>query len=523
MGAATSFSKLSGLLRQQLIAAAFGLGVVYEAYNYAYILPGFFLILLGGINGPFHSAVVSTLARRTRAEGAHVIAAVNTIVGICLIGVALVIVLAADPLIRILGPGLTEEIHNSSVIQLRWMAPITSLAGLIGIGYGALNAADEFFLPAVSPLISNISVIGAVALLYWKLGPSTGSSQQAALGGAVLAGATLLGAILQWLMQLTALSRQGLGSIRLVRHWRHTGVKELLQVMGPATLASGMLQINVVTDLFFASDILGAAAGMSYAGLVVLTPVGVLSSSILTPFLPALSRLTALHARPEFTKRISQTMMLCVFIAIPVAATFFALARPIIEILYQHGAFDSDATSMVSELLMASSIGIPAYLSRDVIVRVFYALSDGKTPFRLSTAGIGINALLDWTLVGAPTPWGQLLPFINIGATGLVLATVITNLMICFGLLLALNRTVKGIQHWELSRNSLLLLMASALGGITAWWISISINWPLALQWQLIRLTVSACLGFVVYVLAAKSLRACKLYDKDNDECVNRG
>jgi putative peptidoglycan lipid II flippase len=523
VGAATAFSKLSGLLRQQLIAAAFGLGVVYEAYNYAYILPGFFLILLGGINGPFHSAVVSTLARRTRAEGAHVIAAVNTIVGVCLIGVALVIVLAADPLIRILGPGLTEEIHTSSVIQLRWMAPITSLAGLVGIGYGALNAADEYWLPAVSPLVSNISVIGAVALLYWKLGPSTGSSQQAALGGAVLAGATLLGAILQWLIQLTALSRQGLGSIRLVWDWRHSGVNELLQVMGPATLASGMLQINVVTDLLFASDIFGAAAGMSYAGLVVLTPVGILSTSILTPFLPALSRLTAPHARPEFTKLIGQTMMLCVFIAIPVAATFFVLARPIIVLLYQRGAFDSDATSMVSDLLMASSIGIPAYLSRDVIVRVFYALSDGQTPFRLSTAGIGINALLDWMLVGAPTPWGQQLPFINLGATGLVLATVITNLMICFGLLLALNRTVKGIQHWELSRNSLLLLLASALGGITAWWISVSINWPLSLQWQLIRLTVSACLGLVVYVLVAKSLRACKLYDKDNDYCINRG
>lgn len=522
MGVATAFSKLSGLLRQQLIAAAFGLGAVYEAYNYAYTLPGFLLILLGGINGPFHSAVVSTLARRTRAEGAHVIAAVNTIVGVCLIGVTLVIVLAADPLIRILGPGLTEEVHASSVSQLRWMAPIASLAGLIGIGYGALNAADEYWLPAVSPLISNISVIGAVALLYWKLGPSIGSSQQAALGGAVLAGATLLGAILQWLTQLSALSRQGLGSIRLVWDWRHSGVKEVLQVMGPATLASGMLQINVVTDLFFASDIPGAAAGLSYTGLVVLTPVGILSSSILTPLLPALSRLTAPEARPEFTQRIGQIMMLCVFIAMPLGATFLALARPIIEIVYQRGSFNSDATSMVSDLLMASSVGIPAYLFRDVIVRVFYVLSDGTTAFRFSTAGIGINALLDWTLVGAPTPWGQQLPSINLGATGLVLATVITNLIICVGLLMALNGRVKGIQHWELSRNSLLLLMASALGGITAWWISVSINWPSGLQWQVIKLTICICSGLVVYVSVAKSLRAHKLYDKKDDDCINR-
>ena len=69
---ATALSKLAGLVRQQAIAAAFGVGAAYDAYNYAYVLPGFLLILLGGINGPFHSAMVSALARRPREEGAHV-------------------------------------------------------------------------------------------------------------------------------------------------------------------------------------------------------------------------------------------------------------------------------------------------------------------------------------------------------------------------------------------------------------------------------------------------------------------
>ena len=79
---ATALSKVAGLVRQQVIAAAFGVGAAYDAYNYAYVLPGFLLILLGGINGPFHSAMVSVLARRPREEGAHVLAAINTIVGL---------------------------------------------------------------------------------------------------------------------------------------------------------------------------------------------------------------------------------------------------------------------------------------------------------------------------------------------------------------------------------------------------------------------------------------------------------
>jgi len=131
---ATAISKLAGLARQQVIAAAFGVGAAYDAYNYAYVLPGFLLILLGGINGPFHSAMVSVLARRPRSEGAHVLAAINSLVGVALLVVTLILLLAADPLIRLLGPGLDADLHRIAVVQLQVMAPMALFAGLIGLG-----------------------------------------------------------------------------------------------------------------------------------------------------------------------------------------------------------------------------------------------------------------------------------------------------------------------------------------------------------------------------------------------------
>ena len=131
---ATALSKVAGLVRQQVIAAAFGVGAAYDAYNYAYVLPGFLLILLGGINGPFHSAMVSVLARRPRAEGAHVLAAMNTLVGAGLIGVTVLLLVFADPLITLVGPGLDASRHDIAVLQLRWMAPMALFAGLIGLG-----------------------------------------------------------------------------------------------------------------------------------------------------------------------------------------------------------------------------------------------------------------------------------------------------------------------------------------------------------------------------------------------------
>ena len=120
----TLLSKVGGLGRQLVIAAAFGVGAAYDAYNYAYVLPGFLLILLGGINGPFHSAMVSVLSRRPRQESAHVLAALNTMVSAALLLLTALLVLAANPLITLVGPGLSPELHRIAVVQLQVMAPM---------------------------------------------------------------------------------------------------------------------------------------------------------------------------------------------------------------------------------------------------------------------------------------------------------------------------------------------------------------------------------------------------------------
>ena len=161
----TLFSKFGGLLRQLVIAAAFGVGAAYDAYNYAYVLPGFLLILLGGINGPFHSAMVSVLSRRPKHEGAHILAALNTSVSALLLLVTVFLVIAADPLISLVGPGLSPELHAIATVQLQVMAPMALLAGLIGLGFGSLNAADEFWIPAISPLMSSLAMIAGVVWL----------------------------------------------------------------------------------------------------------------------------------------------------------------------------------------------------------------------------------------------------------------------------------------------------------------------------------------------------------------------
>jgi putative peptidoglycan lipid II flippase len=447
--------------------------------------------------------MVSVLARRPREEGAHVLAAINTLVGAALIGVTLLLFLAADPLIDLVGPGLDAERHAIAVLELRWMAPMALFAGLIGLGFGALNAADEFWLPSVSPLLSSVAVIAGLGILWSHLGSAIALPQYAVVGGAVLAGTTLLGAVFQWLIQLPALARQGLHKFQLVWDWKHPGVQEVLQVMGPATLSSGMLQINVFTDLFFASGIVGAAAGLGYANLLVQTPLGLLSNALLVPLLPVFARLTAPADRPELVGRIRQGLMLSSASMLPLGALMVGLAGPIVALVYERGAFNASAAALVGGLLMAYGVGMPAYLGRDVLVRVFYALGDGTTPFRFSMAGIGLNVIFDWLLVGGPTPWGLQVPALNFGAPGLVLATVAVNVITCLGLLLALQQRLGGLPLRLWGRDTLLLLGAAVLAGLAAWGLSEGIGWPTHLWGLLLQCGFCSGVGLLVYGLLA--------------------
>ncbi|MEN9245411.1 MAG: lipid II flippase MurJ, partial [Thermostichales cyanobacterium SRBZ-1_bins_19] len=149
VGVATAVSKGMGLLRQLLIAAYFGSGPELSAYAVAYVIPGFLLILLGGINGPFHSAIVSVLRKRSHADPNRILESISTLVGLVLAAVTLILWWGAEGIVRWTAPGSSPELHRLAAEQLRIMAPLALVAGWIGIGFGALNAAEHYTLPAL--------------------------------------------------------------------------------------------------------------------------------------------------------------------------------------------------------------------------------------------------------------------------------------------------------------------------------------------------------------------------------------
>jgi putative peptidoglycan lipid II flippase len=514
---ATLISKVFGLVRQQAIAAAFGVGPAFDAYNYAYVIPGFLLILLGGINGPFHSAIVSVLSKRKQEEAAPLVETITTLVGGLLLAVTILLVIFADPLVGLVAPGLNvtaaqaaaqgmtgdefqtlQLTHEIAVRQFRIMAPMAVLAGLIGIGFGTLNAADQYWLPSISPLFSSVALIGGLGALAVYLGSDITLPKYALLGGMVLAWGTLAGAILQWLVQVVAQWRAGLGRLRLRFEFNRPGVGDVMKVMGPATLSSGMLQINVYTDLFFASYIPQAAAALGYAGLLVQTPLGIISNMLLVPLLPVFSRLADPQNWPELKGRIRQGLILTGLTMLPLGALTITLAVAIVRVVYERGAFDPAASEFVAPMLVAYGIGMFVYLGRDVLVRVFYALGDGETPFRVSIVNIFLNALFDFLMVN------------QFGAPGLVLATVAVNIISMVALLVLLDRKINGLPLWEWTGPIVLLTGASAIAGFVSFGVLRVCEHYLGtrgLLVQLVDLTVSGTVGLGVFALLAMQLK----------------
>lgn len=443
---ATLISKVAGLARQQAIAAEFGVGAAVDAYAYAYVIPGFLFILLGGINGPFHSSIISVLAKRSKQEAAPLVETVNTIVGGLLLILTVALMLLAKPLIELIAPGASLEVQAIAVEQFQIMAPLALLSGLIGIGFGTLNASDQYWLPSVSPLLSSITVIVSILFFADQFGP------------VVLAWGTLAGAVLQWFVQIPAQWRSGMGTLRLRFNLNQPGVKEIGKLMGPASLSSGMLLINVYISLFFASQLpTGAASALQYAQLLFLTPLGILSNVILVPFMPIFSRLAAPHDWPELKQRIRQSLILTALSMMPLGALLTALALPAVRIVYERQAFDQAASHLVASLLLVYALGMFFYLGRDVLVRVFYGLGDGETPFRISLAGILLSGLFCFLFTKI------------FGAAGLALSTVGVNTISMAALLWVLNRRLKGLGWHEMGLPILGLAVISIITGLVAW------------------------------------------------------
>ena len=433
----TSLSKLVGFFRQIAIAAAFGVGIAYDAFNYAYIIPGFILIIIGGINGPLHNAVVTVLTPIDVKKASSVL----TIVGIKLSGflliISLIVFFNSDSVIDALGPNLNWETKVIASHQLKILSPCIPLSGIIGLSFGALNSKGKFLLSSLSPAITSIVVIFFILLLF--LNNNGDFKSYSFLENELLAIATLIGTLLQFVVLIIELSKNKLLRININTFSLEKEEKRIFKLIIPACLSSGLGQINIFVDMFFASSFRGAASGLAYANFLIQAPLGILSNTLILPLLPIFSQLRSKKENRKLEKKLASGVEYCFLTTFFLTGIFISFNKEIVEFVFQRGAFNLDAALSVRNILKAYAVGIPFYLYRDLLIRAYYSIEKTKLPFKLSLAGIILNVLFDWILIGGPIrDIGNIFSF-NLGIIGIVLSSGVVNLITCIVLSLKLD------------------------------------------------------------------------------------
>ncbi len=411
------FSKVIGLARDVIVAAAYGTSVLADAYNYAYLFTGNILILFGGLGGPFHSATVTTLApKRSSSEAGALVLQISFFTAIALALVAVVIFLFAPQIMQIVAGHYGNDeaarfkFFSETIMQLRVMSPLILLSGLIGITYGVLNVYNQVFWPSLSPAIASIAIIAAILISN-----NHESSMPVAIG-------TLIGAFGQLFAQLPGMFSVGL-NYRLSFKWVD-GVTNYVKVLWPALISTSIGQLIIYVDSFFCSNIgEGAWTAIANANRLVQLPLGVLITAMLVPILPRFTEMATNKQTEELKAEFRRAVSFLWFLALPLSAILLALPEPIIRLLFQRGAFNAQSTYLVATSLIYLVPSIVFYMARDLITRVYFAFQDSKTPFYVAMAAIFIKAFLDWLFVIV----------IPMGVAGISLAT---SLITIFNLVL---------------------------------------------------------------------------------------
>ena len=453
----TTLSKLAEFVRQIFIAALFGVGLAYDAYNYAYIIPGFIIIIIGGINGPLHNAIVAVITPLEENQASKILQNISYKIVLFLLIIALLIFLNSELIINFIGPNLDKDTQLIAARQLKILSPCIPLSGFNGLSYGALNSKNKFFLSSISPIIVSVITIIFIST-YWFFNLKNQIFNNL-FYLELLPLSTLAGTIIQTIIQICETYKIGL--IKFGFNYRKSFSEEtrILNLLIPASFSSGLGQINVFVDMFFASSFKGAASGLAYGNFLIQAPLGILSNALILPLLPKISELINKNSQ-KLNNILISSIEYCLLATFLLMGFFICFNDLLIDLIFQRGAFNIQSAIIVKSILITYALGLPAYLFRDLLVRIYYSIEETRLPFNLSIFGIGLNFFFDWILIGAPIQdSGNLLPY-NFGVIGLVLSSGIVNLIICIILSTKLKKFIKPLPHIILLRKTFFILIA---------------------------------------------------------------
>ena len=374
------FSRVTGLAREMIIGARFGTTAEYDAYLAAFRVPDmiFYLVAGGALGSAFIPVFTGCLTRRQLTGAWRLFSAVSNLVVIIMTAVAAVAALLAPWLVRtVLAPGFAPWQQALTAELMRWMLIGTVIFGVSGIIMGVLNSFQHFLLPALAPILYNLSIIFAA----WFLAPMYGVYG--------LAIGVIVGAGLHLDIQLFGLWRYKARYYRTLG-LRNPNVREVGRLMAPRVLGLAVVQINFWINTLLASTLVsGSLSALNYAWLLMLLPQGIIAQGVATAAFPTFAALEARGQRNELRRVFGSTLRGVLFLAIPAAVGLLVWRVPLIRLLLERGEFTTRSTALTAAALAFYSIGLIGHSAIEILARGYYALHDTRTPVVVGIASDG--------------------------------------------------------------------------------------------------------------------------------------
>jgi putative peptidoglycan lipid II flippase len=486
---ATGLSRIAGLIREVVAARYFGTSGAMSAFTAAFQVPNLVRSLFAdaALSAAFVPVFTELLEHKRRQDALHLAGALFGLILASLSVITVVFMLLAG----VVMPVFTDDpaLDDLTVGLSRVLFPIVILLGLNGLLVGMLNAHDHFTIPALSPLVWNLVIIGCLVGVTPLL---EGDDRVYAYAIGVLAGTAA-----QFAMAFPVLRRLHI-PIRINFDWRDPRIRRILVLMLPVTIGLGLINFNLLINTYFGFRISEEAPrAIDLAFRIYMLPQGMFSVAVATVLFPALSRLAARSDVDGLRRTQANGIRQIALLLIPAAAATIALPEPITRLVYERGEFDADSTRQTAEALFWFSFALPFSGFNLLLTRTYFSLQSPWTPTALAGGTLAINVAVAAAL------------YDPLGIGGVVLATAVSTAAMTAGQAYYLRDRLHGLELSTTARATAKMLVAAAiLGGIAygTWW-ALDQLLGRSLAGQLVSVGAALALGSAAYAAIVLALR----------------
>lgn len=387
----TLVSRILGFVRDMVAARIFGATAAVDAFYIAFKIPNFMRGLFA--EGSFSAAFIPTLSEykqtRSQKEIQQFLAYIAGTLGLILLGICILGVLGSKGLVSLFAPGLDLYRFQLAIQMLRITFPYLMLISLTALVGATLNCYGQFWVPAFTPALLNISLIFTAfgVTRFFKV------PVEAQAWGVLLAGFLQLGFQLPFLNRLKLLRKPKF-------KWHDPGVQKVLKLMLPALFGSSIGQISLLLNTIFASFLVaGSVTWLYYSDRLAYFPLGVFGVALMTVTLPHLSRHHAAKSPELFASTLNWGLRCNLLIGIPASLTMLILSGPLIITLFYYGKFTIHDVLMTQRSVIAYSVGLQAFMLIKVLAAAFYAQQNIRTPVRIGIVALVANMIFNVLLI----------------------------------------------------------------------------------------------------------------------------